>query len=107
MIIGLLTDKPQSRSLVTAASSKGKGKGKAKAEPEVIDLISSEEEDNDSVTESETETDSDGLEVVDPPVGWIYVGSHNFTPSAWGTLSGSAFNPVMNVSYFFFLYRLY
>jgi tyrosyl-DNA phosphodiesterase-1 len=31
-------------------------------------------------------------------VGWAYVGSHNFTPSAWGTLSGSAFSPVMNAS---------
>lgn len=29
--------------------------------------------------------------------GWVYVGSHNFTPSAWGTLSGSAFNPTLNV----------
>lgn len=29
--------------------------------------------------------------------GWVYVGSHNFTPSAWGTLSGSGFNPVLNV----------
>ena len=31
-------------------------------------------------------------------VGWLYVGSHNFTPSAWGTLSGSGFNPTLNVS---------
>ena len=29
--------------------------------------------------------------------GWVYVGSHNFTPSAWGTLSGSAFTPILNV----------
>ncbi|CAE6457156.1 unnamed protein product [Rhizoctonia solani] len=27
------------------------------------------------------------------PKAWLYIGSHNFTPSAWGTLSGSAFNP--------------
>ncbi|CAE6507406.1 unnamed protein product [Rhizoctonia solani] len=27
------------------------------------------------------------------PKAWLCVGSHNFTPSAWGTLSGSAFNP--------------
>ena len=31
-------------------------------------------------------------------VGWLYMGSHNFTPSAWGTLSGNAFNPTLNVS---------
>ncbi|KAI0743057.1 tyrosyl-DNA phosphodiesterase-domain-containing protein [Daedaleopsis nitida] len=30
--------------------------------------------------------------------GWAYVGSHNFTPSAWGTLSGSAFNPTLNIT---------
>ncbi|VDC04263.1 unnamed protein product [Peniophora sp. CBMAI 1063] len=30
--------------------------------------------------------------------GWMYVGSHNFTPSAWGTLSGSAFTPIINVT---------
>ena len=31
------------------------------------------------------------------PTGWLYMGSHNFTPSAWGTLSGTAFNPTLNV----------
>ncbi|KAG9019606.1 hypothetical protein FRB90_012452 [Tulasnella sp. 427] len=30
--------------------------------------------------------------------GWCYIGSHNFTPSAWGNLSGSAEAPVMNVT---------
>ena len=30
-------------------------------------------------------------------VGWIYVGSHNFTNSAWGSLSGSTASPVLNV----------
>lgn len=44
---------------------------------------------------SDTESDN---EIVEPAVGWVYVGSHNFTPSAWGTLSGSAFNPTLNVS---------
>lgn len=51
--------------------------------------------------------DSDGIEVVEPAVGWVYVGSHNFTPSAWGTLSGSSFNPVLNVRsscYYSFIY---
>jgi len=31
------------------------------------------------------------------PVGWMYVGSHNFTQAAWGNLSGSADAPVLNV----------
>ena len=44
--------------------------------------------------------DDDIVEVVPEDtkyIGWAYVGSHNFTPSAWGTLSGSAFNPILNV----------
>ncbi|KAJ7205869.1 hypothetical protein C8J57DRAFT_1484924, partial [Mycena rebaudengoi] len=32
------------------------------------------------------------------PCGWMYVGSYNFTLSAWGTLSGSSFNPVINAT---------
>ncbi|QRV99330.1 tyrosyl-DNA phosphodiesterase 1 [Ceratobasidium sp. AG-Ba] len=32
------------------------------------------------------------------PPGWLYVGSHNFTPSAWGNLSGTGFTPVMNIT---------
>ncbi|KAG8970149.1 hypothetical protein FRC03_011167 [Tulasnella sp. 419] len=30
--------------------------------------------------------------------GWCYIGSHNFTPSAWGNLSGTSSDPVMNVT---------
>ncbi|KAG6816179.1 hypothetical protein H0H87_008053 [Tephrocybe sp. NHM501043] len=48
---------------------------------------------------SDTEDDSDDdIEVIETAIGWAYIGSHNFTPSAWGTLSGSAFNPILNVS---------
>ncbi|EIN05149.1 phospholipase D/nuclease, partial [Punctularia strigosozonata HHB-11173 SS5] len=61
--------------------------------------------DSDSETESETESESDEeVKIVEPKerkkklVGWIYVGSHNFTPSAWGNLSGSAFGPIMNIT---------
>jgi tyrosyl-DNA phosphodiesterase 1 len=45
--------------------------------------------------------DSDVVEVKKDQadtIGYVYVGSHNFTPSAWGTLSGSGFTPVLNVS---------
>ena len=53
-------------------------------------------------TESETDVEDDDVVEVSSKttdaVGWAYIGSHNFTPSAWGTLSGSAFNPVLNVS---------
>ena len=52
-----------------------------------------------SDTESSGSDDEDQeVQLVNPAVGWAYVGSHNFTPSAWGTLSGTAFNPVLNVS---------
>ncbi|KAH9941389.1 phospholipase D/nuclease [Amylocystis lapponica] len=48
--------------------------------------------------DSETE-DSDAEEPGAAPLkGWVYVGSHNFTPSAWGNLSGTAFNPTLNIS---------
>ncbi|KXN83273.1 Tyrosyl-DNA phosphodiesterase 1, partial [Leucoagaricus sp. SymC.cos] len=49
---------------------------------------------------SDTEDDESDEEVkiVEPAIGWAYVGSHNFTPSAWGTLSGSAFNPILNIT---------
>jgi tyrosyl-DNA phosphodiesterase-1 len=30
--------------------------------------------------------------------GWLYVGSHNMTPSAWGTISGSSFQPILNIT---------
>jgi tyrosyl-DNA phosphodiesterase-1 len=48
--------------------------------------------------EAAEDSEDDGIELVEPAIGWAYIGSHNFTPSAWGTLSGSAFNPVLNVS---------
>ena len=53
--------------------------------------------DDDSETEPE---DDDIVEVAPRPskaAGWAYIGSHNFTPSAWGTLSGTPFNPILNV----------
>ncbi|KAF8637115.1 hypothetical protein AX17_003019 [Amanita inopinata Kibby_2008] len=47
--------------------------------------------------ESDTE-DDDEVQIIETAVGWAYVGSHNFTSSAWGTLSGSSFNPTLNIS---------
>ncbi len=55
------------------------------------------EDDDDS--DADADADSDVVEVKGGDcVGYAYVGSHNFTPSAWGTLSGSGFTPVLNVS---------
>ena len=53
-------------------------------------------------TDSEDSEDSDVValdengHVPSKAYGWLYTGSHNFTPSAWGTLSGSGFTPVLN-----------
>ena len=44
------------------------------------------------------DSEDDEIVEVEPAIGWAYIGSHNFTPSAWGNLSGSAFNPILNVS---------
>ena len=54
--------------------------------------------DYDSDTDTDTDMEDDVIEIKDEKVGWAYIGSHNFTPSAWGNLSGSSFNPVLNVS---------
>ncbi|KAI0087489.1 tyrosyl-DNA phosphodiesterase-domain-containing protein [Irpex rosettiformis] len=57
-----------------------------------------------SRTRTQARDDDDDIVEIPPPsadcVGWAYVGSHNFTPSAWGTLSGSGFTPVLNVTNF-------
>ncbi|KIK15083.1 hypothetical protein PISMIDRAFT_336014 [Pisolithus microcarpus 441] len=80
-----------SSSKASSAAASAKGKGKSNAEPITI---------SDSETESESEDDRAGVDVASSspkePIGWAYVGSHNFTPSAWGTLSGSGFNPILN-----------
>ncbi|KIM82075.1 hypothetical protein PILCRDRAFT_786360 [Piloderma croceum F 1598] len=55
--------------------------------------------DYDSDTDTDTDMeDDDVIELKDEKVGWAYIGSHNFTPSAWGNLLGSSFNPVLNVT---------
>ncbi|PFH50374.1 hypothetical protein AMATHDRAFT_145281 [Amanita thiersii Skay4041] len=47
--------------------------------------------------QEESETEDDEIQVIESAVGWAYVGSHNFTNAAWGTLSGSGFDPVLNI----------
>lgn len=78
-------------------------KGKERAPPpEVIDLLSgSETEDEDGLpmslsrdakgkgkaAEVEVETKEEHVDEDKRVKGWWYMGSHNFTPSAWGTVS--------------------
>jgi len=47
--------------------------------------------------QEDSETEDSDIEIIDTNVGWAYLGSHNLTPSAWGTISGSSFAPVLNV----------
>ncbi|TFY63635.1 hypothetical protein EVJ58_g3136 [Rhodofomes roseus] len=51
-----------------------------------------------SDSETEPEDDEAAPTEMEKLIGWLYMGSHNFTPSAWGTLSGSAFNPTLNIT---------
>ncbi|EJD52434.1 phospholipase D/nuclease [Auricularia subglabra TFB-10046 SS5] len=51
------------------------------------------------------DTDDDEVTIVEPKstkkreklAGWLYVGSHNFTPAAWGHLSGSSITPILSI----------
>ncbi|KAJ6536854.1 hypothetical protein B0H19DRAFT_1240713 [Mycena capillaripes] len=71
-----------------------RGPPDAETDPEATESDSETDDDDDSsVVEVVEEDDEKGK-----PHAWLYVGSHNFTPSAWGTLNGSAFNPVLNVT---------
>ncbi|KAF8587152.1 phospholipase D/nuclease [Ramaria rubella] len=82
--------------LVTFETSVGAGP-KSK-----IQRLSPSPDPDSSATEPSSDSDSE-VQEIDPErdpsvIGWFYVGSHNFTPSAWGTLSGSSFAPVMNIT---------
>ncbi|EJT99107.1 phospholipase D/nuclease [Dacryopinax primogenitus] len=70
------------------------GKGKAKEKPEVIVLSS------DSETEASTTEDEEDAGEQKTPEAWVYMGSHNFTMAAWGTVSGSILVPKLNISNF-------
>ncbi|KAI0820137.1 phospholipase D/nuclease [Trametes gibbosa] len=52
---------------------------------------------NQRKTTANSSSSEDNNDSAEKCVGWVYVGSHNFTPSAWGTLSGSGFNPTLNI----------
>lgn len=51
--------------------------------------------------DTDTEGDSD-IEIVGErtPTGWAYIGSHNFTTSAWGSFGekSTPFNPIFSVT---------
>ncbi|KIJ43722.1 hypothetical protein M422DRAFT_30766 [Sphaerobolus stellatus SS14] len=55
---------------------------------------------DESVTEPESDEEIQQVDAERGPkvLGWLYVGSHNFTPSAWGYLSGSGVTPTLNIT---------
>ena len=109
MILALIKDKKTvSSSKVGSSGAKAKVSSKAKAKASNpaddsdsdIELIESKPSSTSTSRPKATNNDSStsDIEVIHPALGWVYVGSHNFTQSAWGTLSGSGFNPVLNVT---------
>ncbi|KAJ7257561.1 tyrosyl-DNA phosphodiesterase-domain-containing protein [Mycena haematopus] len=72
---------------------------RAPPEPEVDPEATESDTESDSSSDIEVlEDDGKGGKGQGKPHAWLYVGSHNFTPSAWGTLSGSGFSPILTVS---------
>ena len=70
MILGLWRAKSTPLGSLVTSASNGKGKRNAPIE------LDTEEEDD--------EEEDDDIQVIEPEAaGWLYVGSHNFTPSAW------------------------
>ncbi|KAJ7843385.1 hypothetical protein B0H13DRAFT_1648442 [Mycena leptocephala] len=59
-------------------------------------LGTAQDDDPKNETESEGESGAAGRPLRRPHA-WFYVGSHKFSVSAWGALSGSGFNPALNV----------
>ncbi|KAL1690371.1 hypothetical protein GGG16DRAFT_92394 [Schizophyllum commune] len=111
MILALIKDKKTvssgrlglSSAKAKASSSKAKASKPADDSDSDIELIESKPSSASTSrpkakNQSTSTTDASDIEVVHPALGWVYVGSHNFTQSAWGTLSGSGFNPVLNVT---------
>jgi len=75
MILGLWrpkTNKPNSLASAFASSSKKPINGAGKRDAPI------------ELDSSDTEEDDDEVQIIEPnAAGWLYVGSHNFTPSAW------------------------
>jgi tyrosyl-DNA phosphodiesterase 1 len=61
--------------------------------------------DNGLYFDGDTDDDSDSdIEILEEiqPTGWAYVGSHNFTMSAWGSFmeKSTQFSPIFSVRFF-------
>lgn len=71
MVLGLWAPKTASTNTLEASLSKGKLTNKGGKDTPI------------ELDDSETDEEED-VKVIEPyAAGWVYVGSHNFTPSAW------------------------
>lgn len=74
MILGIW--RPRTRGIIASMKATPIASGSKGKKKEVIEI-------DDSETEPESDSDLE-VKAVDPhAAGWLYVGSHNFTPSAW------------------------
>jgi tyrosyl-DNA phosphodiesterase-1 len=65
---------------------------------------SAQDDDTKNEKKSEGESNVESVDTAGSPLrrphAWFYVGSHNFSVGAWGALTGTGFNPVLNVRAF-------
>jgi len=74
MILGLW--RPRTSSIVASMKATPTASGSNGKKKEVIEI-------EDTETEPESDSDVEVKAVEQAAAGWLYVGSHNFTPSAW------------------------
>jgi len=74
MILGLW--RPRAPSILAAMKATPMASGSKGKKKEIIEISGSE-------TEPESDSDVEVMAVEPQAAGWLYVGSHNFTPSAW------------------------
>ncbi|EJD04669.1 phospholipase D/nuclease [Fomitiporia mediterranea MF3/22] len=90
MIVGTFKDR-------VSPFVQGRSRGGRQVGKERDDLTVREGGDYNAEAQMRPSSMSDGDGGEERLAGWAYVGSHNFTPSAWGTVSGSVDKPSLNI----------
>ncbi|KZO91532.1 phospholipase D/nuclease [Calocera viscosa TUFC12733] len=90
MIIGTFVDDENTASASTSQMPMRKGKGTSSAKTKL------------KVPEPDSDTEPELSEAEDTrqPAGWLYIGSHNFSMAAWGSVSGTVSKPKLWISNF-------
>ncbi|EJU04821.1 phospholipase D/nuclease [Dacryopinax primogenitus] len=94
MIVGTFVDPAENGAIASTppATSLHKGKGRASAKSTV--------KVPEPGSESDTDPELSDVEDMKNLVGWVYVGSHNFSMAAWGSVSGTLSKPKLWISNF-------